>query len=143
MKLDALKRINNKEQRIMRDLDHKLSREMISEAQARGVSVIKLEQLQNIRSTTRTSRKNNPSLHNWSFYRLAKFIEYKAKLAGISVEYVNPANTSKRCPVCGKLHKADDRDYTCPSCGYHSHRDIVGAINICYSTEYVGKRRAA
>ena len=90
-KIKAIKRINNKEQRIMNDIDHTLSREIINTAVTHNVKVIKLEQLQNIRSTTRTSRKNNHSLHTWSFYRLAQFIEYKAKLAGIVVEYVNPA----------------------------------------------------
>ena len=141
-KPEAVKRINNKEQRIMKDIDHKLSRQIVSEAVAHGVSVIKLERLQNVRSTTRTSRKNNHSLHTWSFYRLAQFIEYKARLAGITVEYVNPAYTSQRCPVCGKIHHANDRDYLC-SCGYHTHRDLVGAINICNSTEYVGNRHTA
>ena len=136
-KLDAIKRINDKEQRIMKDIDHKLSHDIIETAVAHNVKVIKLEQLQNIRSTTRTSRKNNPSLHTWSFYRLAQFIEYKAKLAGIKVEYVNPAYTSQKCPVCGSVHHANDRNYTC-SCGFHIHRDVLGAMNICNSTEYVG-----
>ena len=77
------------------------------------------------------------SLHTWSFYRLAQFIEYKARLAGIKVEYVNPAYTSQRCPVCGNVHHANDRNYTC-SCGFHIHRDLLGAMNICNSTEYVG-----
>ena len=84
----------------MKDIDHKLSREIVSTAKTHDVSVIKLERLQNIRSTTRTSRKNNHSLHTWSFYRLATFIEYKAKLAGIEVEYVDPAYTSQICPIC-------------------------------------------
>lgn len=136
-KPDVIKRINNKEQRIMKDIDHKISHDIIATAVAHNVKVIKLEQLQNIRSTTRTSRKNNPSLHIWSFYRLAQFIEYKAKLAGIKVEYVNPAYTSQRCPVCGSIHHADDRNYTC-ICGFHIHRDLLGAMNICSSTEYVG-----
>lgn len=135
--IDAVKRINNKEQRIMRDIDHKLSHDIVETAIAHDVKVIKLEQLANIRSTTRTSRKNNHSLHNWSFYRLAQFIEYKAKLAGITVEYVNPAYTSQTCPVCGHVHHANDRNYTC-KCGFHIHRDILGAMNICNSTEYVG-----
>lgn len=136
-KPDAMKRINNKEQRIMKDIDHKLSHDIIKSAVAHGVKVIKLEQLQKIRSTTRTSRKNNHSLHTWSFYRLAQFIEYKAKLAGIKVEYVSPEYTSQKCPVCGSVHHADDRNYNC-SCGFHIHRDILGAMNICNSTEYVG-----
>ena len=136
-KLDVIKRINDKEQRIMKDIDHKLSHDIIETAVAHNVKVIKLEQLQNIRSTTRTSRKNNPSLHTWSFYRLAQFIEYKTKPAGIKVEYVNPAYTSQECPVCGSVHHANDRNYTC-SCGFHIHRDVLGAMNICNSTEYVG-----
>jgi IS605 OrfB family transposase len=135
--MDAVKRINNKEQRIMRDIDHKLSHDIVKTAVAHNVKIIKLERLANIRSTTRTSRKNNHSLHNWSFYRLTQFIEYKAKLAGIAVEYVNPAYTSQTCPVCGHVHHANDRNYTC-KCGFHIHRDILGAMNICNSTEYVG-----
>ena len=135
--LNALRRINNKEQRIMKDIDHKISHNIIKEAVKNDVKIIKLEQLQNIRSTTRTSRKNNHSLHTWSFYRLARFIEYKAKRVGILVEYVNPIYTSQICPICGHKHHANDRNYTC-KCGYHVHRDLLGAINICNSTEYVG-----
>ncbi len=135
--IDAVSRIDNKEHRIMKDTDHKLSHDIIATAVAHNVKTIKLERLENIRSTTRTSRKNNHSLHKWSFYRLAKYIEYKAGLAGITVEYVNPAYTSQRCPVCGHVHHASDRKYIC-QCGFHTHRDILGAMNICDSTEYVG-----
>lgn len=134
---EAIERINNKEQRIMKDIDHKLSHDIVETAVAHNVKTIKLERLANIRSTTRTSRKNNHSLHTWSFYRLAQYIEYKAKLAGIKVEYVNPAYTSQTCPVCGHVHHANDRNYTC-KCGFHIHRDLLGAMNICNSTEYVG-----
>ena len=141
-KMKAVKRINDKEQRIMRDIDHKLSHDIVETAVAHNVKVIKLEQLKNIRSTTRKSRKNNHSLHTWSFYRLAQFIEYKAKLAGISVEYVNPAYTSQTCPICGSVHHANDRNYTC-ECGFHIHRDLLGAMNICNSTEFVGNRQTA
>ena len=134
---EAVEHINNKEQRIMKDIDHKISHDIVETAVVHNVKLIKLERLANIRSTTRTSRKNNHSLHNWSFYRLAQFIVYKAKLAGIKVEYVNPAYTSQRCPICGHVHHANDRNYTC-ECGFHIHRDLLGAINICNSTEYVG-----
>ena len=66
-----------------------------------------------------------------------RLIEYKARLEGIKVEYVNPAYTSQTCPVCGHVHHANDRNYIC-KCGFHIHRDLLGAMNICNSTKYVG-----
>ncbi|MHC1749049.1 MAG: RNA-guided endonuclease InsQ/TnpB family protein [Cellulosilyticaceae bacterium] len=132
-KLNAIKNLNNKEQRIMQDRDHKYSRQIVNFALENNVSVIRLEELSNIRNTTRTSRKNNHSLHNWSFYRLAQFIEYKAQLVGIKVEYVNPSYTSQICPNCGTKNKAKDRLYNC-SCGLLKHRDVIGATNIMSMT---------
>jgi len=72
-------------------------------------------------------------LHTWSFYRLAKYIEYKAILAGIKIEYVNPEYTSQKCPKCGKCNKANDRKYAC-GCGFKTHRDRLGAMNIISAT---------
>lgn len=128
-KLNAIKKLNNKEQRIMQDKDHKYSKQIVKFALENNVSTIRLEELSNIRNTTRTSRKNNYSLHSWSFYRLAQFIEYKAQLVGIKVEYVDPKYTSQICPCCGERNKAKDRKYSC-SCGYSNHRDVIGSINI-------------
>lgn len=128
-KLNAIRKSRNKEQRIMRDIDHKISREIVNFAVDNHVAVIRMEQLAGIRATARTSRKNEKNLHTWSFYRLAHYIEYKAAFAGIRVEYVNPAYTSQICPVCGKKNHAKDRNYSC-SCGFRGHRDLVGAVNI-------------
>lgn len=129
-KLNAIRKAEDKEQRWMKDQDHKISRAMVNFAIQNQVSEIRLEKLEGIRQTTRLSRKNEKNLHNWSFHRTAHFIEYKAVLAGIRVVYVDPAFTSQVCPVCGARHKMKDRRYRCSSCGYHGHRDIVGAINI-------------
>ncbi|MBQ1215150.1 MAG: transposase [Firmicutes bacterium] len=128
-KLNAIRKSRNKEQRIMRDIDHKISREIVNFAIDQQIAVIRMEQLTGIRATARTSRKNEKNLHTWSFYRLSHYIEYKARFAGIRVEYVDPAYTSQTCPVCGKRNHAKDRTYLC-SCGFHGHRDIVGAVNI-------------
>jgi putative transposase len=128
-KLNAIKKIHDKEQRWMKDQDHKISRAIVNFAIENHVSIIRLEELSGIRQTAKTSRKNEKNLHTWSFYRLASYIEYKAALVGIKVEYVNPAYTSQICPMCGKKNKAKGRNYTC-KCGYCSHRDLVGAINI-------------
>jgi putative transposase len=128
-KLKAIRKRHDKEQRWMKDTDHKISRQIVNFAKANNVEVIRLEKLSGIRQTARTSRKNEKNLHTWSFYRLASFIEYKAFLAGIKVEYVNPRYTSQKCPVCGEINKAIDRKYKC-SCGFKTHRDRVGAMNI-------------
>ena len=110
-KQKAICKSRNKEQRWMTDQDHKISRSIVNEAIKQNVS-------------------NNHSFHNWSFYRMAMFIEYKARLAGINVVYVNPAYTSQTCPQCGEKHHAKDRLYVCPKCGFHGHRDRIGALNI-------------
>lgn len=129
-KLNAIRKSENKEQRWMRDIDHKISRAIIQFAQRNHVSTIKLETLTGIRQSTKQSRKNAKNIHTWSFYRLQEFIKYKAKLAGITVVEINPAYTSQRCPVCGNLHKTNTRKYVCPKCHFVGHRDIVGARNI-------------
>jgi len=141
-KKKAIESLGNKEQRWMRAQDHKISREIVNFAVSQGVRTIRMEQLANIRQTARTSRKNEKNLHTWSFYRLAFFIEYKAAMAGIKVEYVDPANTSQMCPNCGRVNHAKDRKYQC-SCGYTAHRDRVGAINIIHAPVVAGKRRSA
>lgn len=128
--LKKIKQIGDKEQRWMKDQDHKISRQIVNFAKENHVSVIRLEKLTNIRNTARTSRKNEKNLHTWSFYRLSKYIEYKANLEGIKVEYVNPKYTSQKCPKCQTLNKANDRKYVCKCCGYTTHRDRVGAFNI-------------
>ncbi|UMZ74674.1 RNA-guided endonuclease InsQ/TnpB family protein [Natranaerofaba carboxydovora] len=131
-KLNAIKNLNDKEQRWMKDQDHKISRKVVDFAIDNKVSIIRLEKLSNIRTTARTSRKNEKNLHAWSFYRLASYIEYKAKLAGILVEYVNPKYTSQTCPVCEVLNQAKDRKYQC-TCGFSSHRDRVAGMNIIHA----------
>ncbi|MDD4834873.1 MAG: transposase [Lutispora sp.] len=141
-KLKAIEKRHDKEQRWMKDQDHKISREIVNFAKENNVVVIRLERLTNIRNTAKTSRKNEKNLHTWSFYRLAQYIEYKAILAGIKVEYVNPKHTSQKCPKCGELNKANDRKYKC-GCGYKAHRDRLGAINIISATVVDGKSLSA
>ena len=62
-KLNAIRQLDDKEQRWMQDQDHKVSREIIDFAIDNNISVIRLEQLTNIRQTARTSRKTRKSTH--------------------------------------------------------------------------------
>ena len=138
--LNVMRRNRDKEARWMKDLDHKISRLIIDFAKRHNVSVIRMECLENIRNTARTSRKNAKNLHRWSFHRLMMYIKYKAKLEGIKLELVDPRYTTKRCPSCGKINYPKDRQYRC-ICGFRSHRDIVGARNIINATVVDGVSR--
>ncbi|HET8853494.1 MAG TPA: transposase [Ktedonobacteraceae bacterium] len=132
----AVKKSQGKETRWMKDINHKLSRQIVNHAYEQGVGTIKVESLAGIRKgTTRTSRgakarKNNRMKNSWSFYQLTAFITYKAERLGIKVEQVDPAYTSQECPACSARNKAQDRTYACAECGWIGHRDAVGAINI-------------
>ncbi|MGE4334592.1 MAG: zinc ribbon domain-containing protein [Pigmentiphaga sp.] len=61
------------------------------------------------------------------------FTEYKAALAGVSVIYVDPKETSKKCPWCGNVSHTNRKSqgwFRCTRCGYQSDADRVGALNI-------------
>lgn len=138
-KINAIRKSKNKEQRWVQDQDHKISRNIVTFAVENNVGIIRLEKLTNIRSRTSKSRKNNFSLSNWSFYRLSSYIEYKAGLLGIQVEYVDPKYTSQKCPRCERNNRAKDRKYKCRYCNYIAHRDIIGAKNIMKAPVLNGK----
>jgi len=145
----AVKKSKGKESRWMKDINHQLSRHIVNHAQEQGVGIIKVEFLAGIRKgTTRTSRgakarKNNRMQNTWSFYQLTAFITYKAERLGIKVEQVDPAYTSQECPACRARNKAQDRTYICSECGWHGHRDSVGAINISRKAGLSAKRIGA
>jgi putative transposase len=64
---------------------------------------------------------------------LRGYIEYKAALAGVKVQAVDPRDTSKRCPGCNQVSGKNRirRDvFLCDECGYFDHADIVGAKKI-------------
>ncbi len=135
-KARAEKSSQGKETRWMKDINHKLSRQIVNHAHAQGVGTIKVESLAGLRKGTTSksrgakARKNNRMKNSWSFYQLTSFISYKAERLGIKVEQVDPAYTSQECPACSARNKAQDRTYICAECGWMGHRDVVGAINI-------------
>ncbi|MBP1710459.1 MAG: Transposase [Deltaproteobacteria bacterium] len=67
----------------------------------------------------------------WSEFR--RQLEYKVDWANGIVVYVDPKNTSRRCPICGhtaKENRLTQADFICVSCGYSGDADITAAVNI-------------
>jgi putative transposase len=128
-KYRLVKKTGHRENRIIRDLNHKVSRAIVNTAKRLNAG-IKLENLKGIRKRTKQKRDFAYDLHSWSFFQLQKFIEYKACLEGIPVAYVEPQNTSKECSRCGSIGTREGKSFKCPTCGHVDHADANASFNI-------------
>ena len=128
-----LKSIGRRENRWMRDMNHRVSKALVSRQSK--PTLFALENLKGVRRATEKVRVQDRYVHvSWAFSQLRQMIEYKAKKAGHSVIVVDPRYTSQTCPKCGMVRKAnrDNRlhEYHCSNCGYRSNDDRVAAMNI-------------
>lgn len=121
-----------KEARFARDINHCISKAIVSEAKDTGRG-IKLEDLSGINRRTTVRKAQRADRRSWSFCRLRLFVTYKAALAGVHVALVDPRNTSRECPGCGHVDKANrpTRDrFACKRCGLAGPADHIAARNI-------------
>ena len=121
-----------KESRFARDVNHCISKTLVSEAKDTGRG-IKLEDLSGINARTTVRKAQRADRLSWSFFQLRAFIAYKATLAGVPVVLVDPRNTSRRCPGCGhidKRNRPDQATFRCISCGLAGLADTFAARNI-------------
>lgn len=135
-KYRKVKQLKNRESRIVRDINHKISRKIVNNVFENGYG-IKLEELKGIRKNKKQAKSFRYSLHSWSFYQLQMMIEYKAKLLGIPIAYIDPAYTSQSCSKCGHIGNRNGKNFECPSCGHVEHADVNAAFNIALSPNIV------
>lgn len=128
-----LKKIGQRENRWMSDVNHRLTKTLIDHYGSN--TIYALEDLTDVRFATEKSPKDQRyEMLSWAFYQFEQFLTYKANLNSSAVVKVPAKYTSQRCPKCGRIHK-DNRDhelhlYTCDKCGYKSNDDRLAAMNI-------------
>ncbi|NME33191.1 RNA-guided endonuclease TnpB family protein, partial [Ligilactobacillus ruminis] len=136
-----LKKIGQRENRWMTDINHQLSKTLVNRYGADTLFV--LENLANVRfATEKVTKTQRYEQVSWAFYQLAQFLTYKAHLVGSEVVQVSAKYTSQRCPKCGRIYKNNRNHqqhlYVCDRCGYQSNDDRIGAMNIqLLGTQYV------
>jgi putative transposase len=136
-KTRRLRKIRRRESNIVRDINHKVSSDILKLARKNQWGV-KLECLKGIRQTAKQRRnpktdkqkKDKAVLHSWPFHQFGTFVEYKAKLLGIPLVHVDPRYTSKGCARCGLLGTRVKKQFKCPHCGHVEHADANAAFNI-------------
>ena len=123
---------SRKEALFARHVNHVISKSVVAKAKDTGRGIA-LEDLTGIRDRTTVRKGQRRQHHSWAFDQLRRFIEYKAKLAGVVVSLVDPRHTSQTCPQCGFVSRSNRPSqslFSCVSCGYSAFADTVAARNI-------------
>ncbi|MEG9193843.1 MAG: transposase [Candidatus Methanoglobus sp.] len=129
-----VKRLKDKEKRIVEQQLHATANEIVAYAKQFPNPLIVMEDLTGIRGNFDRSKELNRRFHSLPFRKLQTYIEYKALLEGIEVKYLTKEevrNTSRTCHRCGHVAQIGvDRIYKCPKCGMEYDRDLNACINI-------------
>jgi putative transposase len=116
-------------------VNHRISKAIVSRAKATN-SAIALEDLTGIRERVNQqprSKTERRRANSWAFYQLRQFLEYKARVAGVSLILVPPAYTSQTCHRCLHIHPDPAQSYRsgksfkCGHCGWEGDADLNGA----------------
>ncbi|MFE5021062.1 RNA-guided endonuclease InsQ/TnpB family protein [Streptomyces sp. NPDC056690] len=127
-----LKKRRRKEARRARDINHKIAKHVVAEAERTGRGIA-LEDLTGIRARVRLRKPQRATHSSWAFAQLGAFIAYKARRAGVPVVFVDPAYTSQQCCACGhidKVNRASQALFICRNCGVVAHADRNASHNI-------------
>ena len=129
---EKIKSIGTKENRKVNQEVHIVANEIIEYVKQFENPIIAMEDLTNIRYNFDASKKLNKRFHSLPFYKLRKYIEYKANSEGIDVQFVEPFDTTKTCHRCGNVPRVYGREYRCSKCGMVYNRDLNASINIAH-----------
>ncbi|MGY2726444.1 RNA-guided endonuclease InsQ/TnpB family protein [Thermostichus sp. OS-CIW-26] len=146
-----LQRLSGKERRFQAWVNHRISKAIVSRAKTTN-SAIALEDLTGIRERVNQqprSKAERRRANSWAFYQLRQFLEYKARVAGVSLILVPPAYTSQTCHRCLHIHPDPAQSYRsgksfkCGHCGWEGDVDLNGANVIALLGAAVNRPRGS
>ncbi len=131
-----------REKNRVKQLLNRISKAIVAKAKTNKEGII-LERLEGIRHAHQRGNGGRKGrrrrIAQWPFRVIQAQILYKAAWAGLPVEFVNGAWTSKTCSNCGLINrrlKLTDREWRCP-CGATHDRDLNAARNIVARSKIV------
>ena len=110
--------------------------ESVKEIPWSDVRMIAVEDLTGLKLRTqqkdKSSKKSRKTMAPWTYRQVLSRIEQLAQENRVRLAYVDPRNTSRRCPDCGWVAKENRvaEKFRCVRCNYSADADTVGAVNI-------------
>jgi IS605 OrfB family transposase len=130
--LKEVKRLEQRERRIMTHINHVISKQLVQFAQDFGMG-LQFEDLSGCRQTMKQKKKTKSDAANnrdsWAFYQLEIFTRYKAIRYGVPVQSVPAPYTSKSDHRNGVIGKRNG-DWFKGFDGYHCNADWNASQNI-------------
>jgi putative transposase len=93
---------------------------------------IVFEDLKEMRDGLNYGIRLNRRLHRLPFRMVQFYTSYKAAFNGIPIGWIDPHETSQRCPMCGHAEGANriKKRFKCRDCGHQDHADRSASVNI-------------
>ncbi len=122
-------RERGKQERRVRDLRHKGTRQVVDFCRAAGVQMLYVGDPHGVR-TENKGRHHNQRMSQWEYGKDKQYLHEKCAKVGIVCFSGSERGTSSHCPRCDWRKKPTGRNWVCRRCGFRGHRDIVGSMNM-------------
>ena len=135
------KKYSGKRKRKVQDLLHKLTKDLSEIVKDKTVLMENLKKIRKsinrkhkafnkysgkVQRVSMHSKRLKGRLNSWNFRKFQSLLDYKHKMNGFDVEYLDPHNTSSVCSRCGG--KIAPMEKECSKCGLD--RDINACVNL-------------
>jgi len=115
-----------------------LINQSINKIETENLSTIVVEDLNNVKTGSKFSKKFNNKLQRWSYPKVLNKLSMICEEQGINLIKVDPSYTSQTCSKCGHKDKNNRKaeKFLCLSCGYETDSDFNASVNILHRCIY-------